>query len=168
MKEFMQARNYWRRHNGSGSVILSCSLCSLCLWAVLSFLNIMKYIENIERIRMVSEAAKHMKMHTPPIVRVWGSIICVSHWVCPTCVSIRWLRWPIFSNSLMTYLVSPWWCGLWSSILPWAPCRDRKLIKEKRCISESNLLGGDRATGWATHIQGWILDSTNLLIEHMC
>ena len=49
----------------------------------------MKYMENIERIRMVNEAAKHMKMHTPPMVR--GSIVCVSHLVCPTWVSNGWL-----------------------------------------------------------------------------
>ena len=51
----------------------------------------MKYMENIERIRMVNEAAKHMKMHTPPMVRVRGSIVCVSHLVCPTWVSNGWL-----------------------------------------------------------------------------
>ena len=58
----------------------------------------MENIENIERIRMVIEAAKHMNMHTPPMVR--GSIVCVSHLVCPTWVSNGWLQWPIFSSSL--------------------------------------------------------------------
>ena len=121
----MQAWSYWpSKHRGSGSVILSCSLCSLYLWVVLSFLNIMKYMENIERIRMVIEAAKHMNMHTPPMVR--GSIVCVSYLVCPTWVSNGWLRWPVPSPPpWVTYLVNPWCCGLQSLILSWAPFRDR-------------------------------------------
>ena len=73
----------------------------------------MKYMENIERIRMVIEAAKHMNMHTPPMVR--GSIVCVSHLVCPTWVSNGWLRWPIFSSSFGD--LSGQSVVVWSSIL---------------------------------------------------
>ena len=45
-------------------------------------MNIMKSIEKIDKMRIVSEAARHMKIHTSPIDRAWGSITCVSHTEC--------------------------------------------------------------------------------------
>ena len=42
--------------------------------------------------RIVSEAARHIKIHTSPMDRAWGSITCVSH---TECVPPEWQMAPM-------------------------------------------------------------------------
>ena len=88
----------------------------------------MTYIENIDKIRIVVEAARHIYMQTFPMDMSWGSIPCLTQWVCPTWVADGSDGLP--PDVLIFLLNSPWRCSQ-SLILLWAPCRDRTEEKWK-------------------------------------